>query len=183
MLIWHYWSNVLCLCNADKLSATISVRRQGNQRHDLLTTVVVIYVHFVLASTIQVGSVSQTDWLFNLQENKRANNYHYILGLVIHNSGIYWNNVIEKCKFHSYLITLQKYNHKIYSLICTCRQMSSIADFFFEQLSSVWPLFSGINTLCEWVTFLEKYIVNLSNQHNRQHHFLLCIEIDWDWSW
>ena len=75
--------------HADKLSATISVRRQGNQRHDLLTTVVVIYVHFVLASTIQVGSVSQTDWLFNLQENKRANNYHYILGLVIHNSGIY----------------------------------------------------------------------------------------------
>ena len=38
--------NVPCLCNADKLSATISVRRQGNQRHDLLTTVV-IYVHFM----------------------------------------------------------------------------------------------------------------------------------------
>ena len=43
----------------------------------------------MLASTIQVGSVSQTDWLFNLQENKRANNYHYILGLVTHKSGIY----------------------------------------------------------------------------------------------
>lgn len=31
VLIWYYWSNFLCLCHVDKLSATISVRWQGNQ--------------------------------------------------------------------------------------------------------------------------------------------------------
>lgn len=62
----------------------------------------------MLASTIQVGSVFQTDWLFNLQKNKMAN--YYLFGLVIHRS-VYTETVIchrevQFAEFHSDLITL-----------------------------------------------------------------------------
>ena len=44
---------------------------------------------------------------------------------------------LQFAEFHSYSITLQKYNYKIYSLICTRRNMLPLQTIFFNKNSPV----------------------------------------------